>query len=162
MSKNRIPIILLLGVALAVTAGLVWASTAPPTSSVLLGRGTFDPFHVERETAALHLELEAETNLDVATQMITFPAGANSGWHSHPGPVFITVMSGTITFYDSADLACSPVVVTAGHGFIDVGKHTHIAVNESGAQAINIVTYFAPVGVALKIPQPQPANCPAF
>ena len=31
---------------------------------------------------------------DLAVQTINFPVGAQSGWHSHPGPVFIIVESG--------------------------------------------------------------------
>ena len=167
MPKTRIATIVLLGVALAVTitARLVWATpgTSHPT---LLGRGTFDELKVKRNSPALDVEVKAKTSFDVATQMITFEPGQHSGWHSHPGPVFITVLSGTMTFYDSDDPACSPVVVTAGQGlgvgFLDVGEHAHIARNESGATAINIVTYFAPVGVPLRIDQPQPSNCPVF
>lgn len=164
MSKNRIAIILLLGVLLAATisAGLLRATTGSGTSSTLLGRGTFDSFHVNREAAALHVEVEAQTDLDIATQMITFQPGGKSGWHSHPGPVFITVMSGTMTFYDSGDPDCSPVVRTAGQGFVDVGQHAHIARNETDKPAINVVTYFAPVGAPLRIDQPQPSNCPSF
>jgi hypothetical protein len=67
-----------------------------------------------------------------------------------------------MTFYDSGDRDCSPVVVTAGHGFVDLGLHAHIARNESGLPATNVVTYFVPVGAALRIEQTQPPNCPAF
>jgi len=165
MFKTRIATILLLGVMLAMTisAGLMWATPGSGTSSTLLGRGTFDEFKVKRETAtASHwlVKIEANSNLDVATQIITFQPGGHSGWHSHPGPVFITVMSGTMTFYESDDPTCSPTVRTAGQGFLDTGEHAHIARNESGAPATNIVTYFAPVGAALRIDQPNPGNCP--
>jgi len=162
MSKTRIATILVLGVTLA--AGLAWATMGSGTSSTLLGRGTFDEFKVKRETAVgnqwLEVEVEAKPSLDIATQIITFQPGGHSGWHSHPGPVFITVMSGTMTFYSSEDPTCSPVVRTAGQGFLDTGEHAHIARNESGAPAINVVTYFAPVGAALRIDQPKPNNCP--
>jgi hypothetical protein len=85
---------------------------------------------------------------------------AHSGWHSHPGPVFITVVSGMMTFYDSDDPACQPIVRTAGQGFLDTGDHAHIARNESGAPAVNVVTYFAPPGAALRIDKPAPRHCP--
>jgi hypothetical protein len=41
-----------------------------------------------------------------------------------------------------------------------MGDHAHIARNESGLPAQNEVTYFAPVGAALRIDQPRPGNCP--
>ena len=93
-------------------------------------------------------------------QTISFPVGSHSGWHSHPGPVFIQVAVGTMTFYDSDDPACTPIVVSAPNGFLDVGDHAHIARNESGAPAQNVVTYFAPPGEALRIDEPRPGNCP--
>jgi len=164
MPKTRIATIVLLGVVLAatITAKLVWATTGT-SHSTLLGRGTFDEFKVERETdtadGRFKVEVKAKSSMDVATQIITFQPGEHSGWHSHPGPVFITVMSGTMTFYESDDPTCSPIVRTAGQGYLDAGEHAHIARNESGATAINVVTYFAPVGAALRIDQPRPGNC---
>ncbi len=167
MSKTRVLRMVVLGIVLAATicAGLVWATIGSGTSSTLLGRGTFDgSFKVGREASGVNqrweVEVEARPSLDVATQMITFQPGGQSGWHSHPGPVFITVMSGTMTFYESDDPNCQPIVRTAGQGYLDAGEHAHIARNESGAQAINVVTYFAPVGAALRIDQPKPPNCP--
>lgn len=96
----------------------------------------------------------------MATQLITFQPGGHSGWHGHPGPVFITVMSGTMTFYESDDPTCQPIVRTAGQGYLDTGDHAHIARNETSAPAANVVTYFAPPGAALRIDKPSPGNCP--
>ena len=93
-------------------------------------------------------------------QSIVFQPGGHSGWHRHPGPVFIQVVSGTMTFYESDDPSCTPIVRTAGQGFLDVGEHAHIARNETSAPAQNIVTYFAPPGAALRIDAPNPGNCP--
>jgi hypothetical protein len=147
----------------AVTAGTVaWATPGSGTFSTLIGRATFeDAFKVKREDPATGWEMEAEAkpNLDIAVQVIDFAAGGHSGWHSHPGPVFISVVSGTMTFYESADPACEPIVRTAGQGYLDVGDHAHIARNESGAPARNVVTYFAPRGALLRVDQPNPGNC---
>ena len=162
MSKTRIAIILLAVMAVAYSGRRLWATPSSGGTSTLLGRGTFGEFKVKRQSPELDVDLKAKSSLDIATQMITFQPGGNSGWHSHPGPVFITVMAGTVTFYDSDDPTCSPVVRNAGEGFLDVGEHAHIARNESDKPAINVVTYFAPVGAALRIDQPQPNNCPSF
>ena len=174
MSKGHTAKMVLIGVALVATiwAGLGWATIGSGTSSTLLGRGTFEKaFRVKRRAFIAEREggrrnpwwevgVEARPNLDVATQMITFEPGGQSGWHSHPGPVFITVMSGRMTFYESEDPDCQPIVRTAGQGFLDTGKHAHIARNESGAPATNVVTYFVPKGAALRIDEPDPGNCP--
>lgn len=164
MSKTQTSTMLLLGIILAASwAALVWATPGSGTSSTLLGRGTFDEFKVQRETVTatgwLEVEVEAKPGLDIATQMITFQPDGHSGWHSHPGPVFISVVSGTMTFYSADDPSCTPMVRTMGQGFLDTGEHAHIARNESGAPAVNVVTYFAPVGAPLRIDQPAPGNC---
>jgi Cupin domain len=102
-------------------------------------------------------------DLEVAAQRIVFAVGAHSGWHSHPGPVFIQVVSGTMTFYEGNDPSCTPTVRHAGEGFLDVGDHAHIARNESSASAENLVVYFAPprtLQSGLRIDQPRPGNRP--
>ena len=135
------------------------------SSSTLLGRATFsDPtdetFKVKRITGDWHAEIKSAPALDLAVQSIVFQAGGQSGWHSHPGPVFIEVVSGTMTFYESDDPTCTGIVRTVGQGYLDVGEHAHIARNETSAPAQTIVTYFAPPGAALRIDEPNPGNCP--
>lgn len=133
--------------------------------STVLGRATFsDPenqnFDVKRITDDWHIQIKAKPAFDIAVQKIVFQPGGQSGWHTHPGPVFIQVVTGTMTFYQSDDPTCTPIVRTAGQGYLDLGEHAHIARNETTAEAQNIVTYFAPPGAALKIDQPNPGNCP--
>ena len=135
------------------------------SASSLLGRATFsDPnnqtFDIKRVTGDWHMQIKAKPAFDIAVQSIVFQPGGNSGWHQHPGPVFIQVVSGTMTFYESDDPTCTPVVRTAGQGFLDVGDHAHYARNETSTPAQNIVTYFAPPGVPLRIDAPNPGNCP--
>ena len=135
------------------------------STSTLLGRATFsDPkdqnFKVKRITGDWHVEIKGKPAVDLAVQSIVFQPGGHSGWHRHPGPVFIQVVSGTMTFYESDDPTCTPVVRTAGQGFLDVGDHAHIARNETATPAQNIVTYFAPPGATLRIDAPNPGNCP--
>jgi hypothetical protein len=147
----------------AVTAPSFTVATG--STSTLLGRTTFsdpkDPnFKVKRTGGDWQLDIRAMPAMDIAVQSIVFNPGAQSGWHRHPGPVFIQVVSGTITFYESDDPTCTPIIRTAGQGYLDAGEHAHIARNETGAPALNIVTYFAPPGAPLKIDEPRPGNCP--
>ena len=135
------------------------------SSSTLLGRATFaDPdnqtFDVKRITGDWHMQIKAKPAFDIAVQSINFQPGSQSGWHRHPGPVFIQVVSGTMTFYESDDPTCTPIVKTAGQGFLDSGEDAHIARNETALPATNVVTYFAPPGAALRIDAPNPGNCP--
>jgi hypothetical protein len=139
-------------------------TTGSGTTSMLVGRGTYaGRFSVFRKQKAddWKLKIEASDDTDVAVQTITFAPGGHSGWHSHPGPVFITVKTGTMTFYRADDPTCTGVVRHAGEGFLDGGDEVaHIARNESGAPAENVVVYFAPQDAALRIDEDAPSNCP--
>src|SRR5437868_2977775 len=139
--------------------------TRSTSMSKLLARNTFrDPkdqnFMIKRITDDWHLEIKAKPAFDLAVQRIVFPPHTESGWHSHPGPVFIQVVSGTVTFYESDDPECRPILRSAGQAYLDIGNHAHIARNETDTPDTNIVTYFAPVGADLRIDQPKPGNCP--
>jgi hypothetical protein len=147
------------------TAAPPQSTASSGTVSTLLGRATFGDaalgnFKVKRITGDWHVEVKAHPNLDLAVQRIVFQPGAQSGWHTHPGPVFIQVVSGVVTFYESDDPECNPIVRSAGQGYLDVGEHTHIARNETGTVAENVVTYFAPPGAPLRIDADAPGNCP--
>ena len=107
------------------------------------------------------MEVEAKPALDVAVAMVTFQPGGHSGWHSHPGPVFISVVAGEMTFYEADDPSCAPVVRHAGQGFLDTGAHAHIARNETTAPATNVVHGgIVPPGSPLRTDAPNPGNCP--
>jgi len=146
---------------MVVLAGPARATSSSGTSSSLVGPpATFSPFKVKRHgDNDWKVDVDAKQGLAIATQTITFAPGGQSGWHSHPGPVFISVREGTMTFYEED---CTATVRTAGEGFLDTGAHAHLARNESGASATNVVTYFAPPNTpstGLRIDQPQPLNC---
>ena len=135
------------------------------STSTLLGRATFaDPnnqtFNIKRQTDDWDMQIKSKPAFDIAVQSIDFQPAAQSGWHSHPGPVFIQVVLGTMTFYESDDPTCTPIVKTAGQGYLDLGERAHIARNESGAPARTVVTYFAPPGRILRNDEPRPGNCP--
>jgi hypothetical protein len=139
------------------------------TTPTLLGRATFDdpsgpPLDIKRITGDWHVQIKAKSGLDLAVQDIVFQPGGFSGWHTHPGPVFIQVISGTMTFYESDDPACTPIVRTVGQGYLDLGEHAHIARNETNEPSENLVVYFAPPGgtgtAGLRIDADPPGNCP--
>ena len=133
--------------------------------STPFGRATFadpsDPnFKIKRITGDWHVEVKAKGALDIAVQSIVFMPGGYSGWHRHPGPVFIQVVEGEMTFYESDDPTCTPIRRKKGEGYLDKGEHAHFARNETATQAENIVTYLAPPGASLRIDEPNPGNCP--
>jgi hypothetical protein len=133
--------------------GVVNIATASPPSGVtptVLARGTYDAFKVmSYPTGAGLFKAEAKQSLDVVVRRHDYAVGSSTGWHAHPYPVLITVISGTVTFYSYDDPACRPTVVSAGHGYVDSGRG-HIGRNESGLPATDISVIMAPVGAPFR------------
>jgi quercetin dioxygenase-like cupin family protein len=128
-----------------------------------LGQATFDIDKVKRITGNWHVELKAKDGLDIAVRSFTYAPDAQTGWHRHPGPVFIQVVEGEVTFYEADDPDCKPNLVKAGESYVDVGDHAHIGRNESGAPARDLVVLFGPPGLAptgFRIDAPDPGHCP--
>jgi len=135
------------------------ASSASGVTPTLLSRGTFEAFKVKTD-GAVDFEGKAKDALDVITRQHDYAVGSYTGWHQHPGPVFITVTQGTVTFYEADDPTCTPRTVSAGHGYVDSGHHGHIGRNESGAPARDVTVILAPVGLPFRIEIDPPGNCP--
>ena len=147
---------LLASVALAATAVLIGAvtiavaSTPSGVTPSLLARGTYDSFKVMSYPDGSGLfKAEAKQPIDVVVRRHEYAAGGSTGWHSHPYPVFVTVIQGQITFYEYDDPSCTPIVVVAGHGYVDSGRG-HMARNETNQAAIDISVIMAPVGAAFR------------
>ncbi|HEY3072084.1 MAG TPA: cupin domain-containing protein [Candidatus Limnocylindrales bacterium] len=128
------------------------ASASPPSgvTPTILARGTYDAFKVMANPDAGGLfKAEAKAPIDVVVRRHEYAAGGSTGWHAHPYPVFITVIQGTLTFYERDDPTCTPKVVHAGEGYVDSGRG-HIGRNETAAQAVDVSVIMAPVGAAFR------------
>jgi quercetin dioxygenase-like cupin family protein len=153
--------IVILGLAaFGLMAGGAVATQGMGVSASTPVRGTIaEPFKVEIDGL---LELKTTGPIDVADQTITIQPGGHTGWHSHPGPALVVIMSGTFTLYDGDDPSCAPQVFTAGSAFVDRGgDHVHIGRNE-GTTAVELsVTYLLPEGAGPRTDvSPAPGNCP--
>ena len=159
---NKFVVLLLTATGLA--AGfLAWASPPSGVTPTLIGRTTFEPFKVETgedpeySHLPLRFEARAKDRLDMVVRVHDYLPGSSTGWHTHPGPVFINVIEGQVTFYEYGDPNCTPKVVTAGHGYVDMG-HGHIGRNETGQPAKDVSVIIAPVGQPFRgeLPAPNP------
>jgi quercetin dioxygenase-like cupin family protein len=93
------------------------------------------------------------------TQQATFAPGAASGWHTHPGYVTGTVVSGQIVRYGTD---CSAQTFTPGQTFYETAAKTYTIRNESSDPAVVMVTFVVPGGTpttALRVDKPQPTAC---
>jgi quercetin dioxygenase-like cupin family protein len=162
--KNlRVTLALVLGTGLLL---LVGAALATPGIGILSApvhaRGTLD--HDQRVNSKSGVHLKTKGSVDVATQQIVIAGGGSTGWHSHPGPVLVTVKSGALRLIYANDLTCAGTVYEAGDSFIDRGDAvTHIARNESPTDPVEFwATYLVPgaPGTGFRIDvSPAPSSC---
>jgi len=143
---------------LAVCVMVTMASPAVGVTPTLIGRGTYEPFKVGTASdAPLEFDAKAKTPVDIVVRTHDYAPGGSTGWHTHPGPVFITVLEGSVTFYEADDPTCTPKVVYANEGYVDTG-HGHYGRNESGQPAKDVTVILAPVGQPFRgeLPAPSP------
>ena len=108
-----------------------------------------------------NLKLKAKGDSDLYVTQHTFPVGAHTGWHTHPGPSLITVISGELTVYEADNPTCTPTVYHAGETFTDIGcGDVHLIRNEGTVCAVNVVVQIIPAGQPRRNDRPAPANCP--
>ena len=96
---------------------------------------------------------------EIVTQTVKFAPGAYSGWHSHPGFLVSTVLTGQLTRYGTD---CSKQTFGPGQSFYETGASTFIVKNETNADATDTVTFVVPGGTpttALRIDKTQPTTC---
>jgi quercetin dioxygenase-like cupin family protein len=106
------------------------------------------------------LELEVEGPTDFVQQDVMLAPGGFSGWHSHPGPVLITVKSGIATWYNAEDPTCTPIVYPTGSAFIEPANVNHFVGNHETTNLELLNTYVIPMRVATRKEQAQPSQCP--
>ena len=151
-------------VVLVTSASLVGVTMASPAMGVqptLLARGAYEDFKVKSiKGSPVEFDVKAKSVVDVVVRKHDYAVASHTGWHSHPGPVFITVTEGTLTYYLYDDPTCTPHVVTKGSGFVDDGRG-HMVRNESGQPAQDVSVIIAPPAPALfrgELDAPNP-NC---
>lgn len=109
------------------------------------------------------VKLDTKGPIEVAVQRIVAVPDATFGWHSHPGPTIVTVLSGTLSFYHAEDCT-HEIQFTAGQSFSNLPDEIHLARNEGAVDVVLYASYFVPLTtprVALRINQPSPgAGCP--
>ncbi len=136
--------------AIALGAGFLLVGVALATPGVGIisapvhARGTLAEHQVVNSKSGIHLKTKG--SVDLATQQVVIGGGGSTGWHSHPGPVLVTVKSGSLRLIYADDTTCEGTVYGAGDSFIDRGDEvTHIARNESLTQSVELwATYLVP------------------
>ena len=153
-------LLVVIGVASAVYAGTILAT---PPSSVLgtdYGTGKFGPIDTKGTIGTWSARMKTTKPSDIYVLSNRIAPGGSFGWHSHPGPSFVIVKSGTATVYMGADRTCTPRRFAAGSGFVDRGLDVHLVRNEGLRDLVTVVVSFVPRGAERRIDEANPGNCP--
>jgi quercetin dioxygenase-like cupin family protein len=165
--KKILILLLLIALSLIVVAP-ARATPACALNTVILAlehypSGSLDLMCNEFDQYGWFLKTIVKGDSDVYIVQNTFPVGAHSGWHTHPGPSLVTVTAGTITAYEADAPNCTPTVYHAGESFTDLGcGDVHLLRNEGPVCAVTIAVQIIPAGQPRRIDADQPANCPTF
>lgn len=137
--------------AAALVAGLAWATPGSGSSTTVFVRSTLH----ERVKIQTH---PRESN-DVFTQRITIVPGGFSGWHSHPGPALVGVLSGEVAIYEAGSKDCTPRIVKAGEAFTEEAGHAHNVLSVGTEDYVAYATFVLPTGAPNRTDEAKPEAC---
>jgi quercetin dioxygenase-like cupin family protein len=95
----------------------------------------------------------------IVTTRVTVQPGAQIPWHTHHGPVFVTIAEGELTYVSSDH--CSRRRYSTGTAFVDPGHgHVHSAYNSGKTVTVFLATFFeVPLTGPISIPADAPKDC---
>lgn len=101
---------------------------------------------------------------DIAFQQLTIAPGGHTGWHTHPGPTFVSVAQGEGTLYHGTS-GCPANKYGAGTSFFQPSTEVHNFRNEGATPLVVYALYYLPSGTpntAIRTDQAQPTSCPSI
>jgi len=143
-----------------IAIGIGWATPPSPpgtiTPTVIAGPVELDSMDIKIEDDNYELELKTRGLSDARVVHFRVTPGGYFGWHTHPGPVFVMVTAGTLTYYD-ADNPANGIDYEAPIGFVDQGGgHVHDARNHGDVDVELVAFFLTPKGTPIRIDAPQP------
>jgi quercetin dioxygenase-like cupin family protein len=160
MQIRFIRALLVVVVGVAVCGGPALATPPSGVTSKVFAVGQFDEIKAMTLSSSWQARISTKGESDLHVLENTIVQGGSFGWHSHPGPSLVIVKTGALTLYRGDDPTCTPQVVEAGSGFVDEGGDVHLVRNEGSVVTVVYVTSLVPRGVARRIDEPSPGNCP--
>lgn len=126
----------------------------------IIGEGHFK-YHDTGDGPGLRLELKTNMATDFTMSTVVVTPGGNVGWHTHTGPVFINIRSGTLTLLDYHDGACERRDVGPGLTILEQGTGIHNGYNLTGQNVEYATAAWAPRGVPQRVDvSPAPPCAP--
>lgn len=122
-----------------------------------LARGTLTTAVQSHNLGQGGVNIKTRGPVDVVTAQVRFAAnGGSAGWHTHPGPVFVVMRTGTLSVWDehcmkstySAGPPSSPGS-PPGAVLFELGpRHSMLVKNEGPVDATLYATFVVPVGAS--------------
>jgi quercetin dioxygenase-like cupin family protein len=150
--------------ALVATALMVVPALATPPSGVtvtpLAPVAQFGEINTEAMSGDWKAKIKTKGVSDLHVVQVTIDPGGTLGWHSHLGPSFVIVKSGTASFYHADDPTCTRHEIPTGSSLFEPAGNVHIVRNEGSEPLVNVVVQLIPTGAPRLISEPDPGNCP--
>jgi quercetin dioxygenase-like cupin family protein len=93
--------------------------------------GQFDPLHTishkDSRWPTWDLLFKTKADTDLGVDVLTVQPGGYSGWHSHAGPIYVTVKAGSVNWYNGAD--CSVRTFHVGDTYVEPAHSVHFVEN---------------------------------
>ena len=125
------------------------------TTTIIAGPSVLGDTHVVDQTPDHGVMLKTRGQSDVYVVFNRVAPGGDTGWHSHPGPSVVSVVSGQATEYRSDDP--NATVYAAGTAFVDEGgEHAHNVVNNGDTDLVLVAFQILPHGAPRRIDKPAP------
>lgn len=99
------------------------------------------------------LLFKTKDDTDLGVDQLTVQPGGYSGWHSHPGPVYVTVKTGAVNWY-AAD--CSSRTLHAGEAFVEEAHKVHYVENAADEVTTLVAVMPRPHGSTPRLDAPAP------
>jgi quercetin dioxygenase-like cupin family protein len=153
--------LMLAGVAVASAFGAValrfaWATPGSGFAGVVVaGPVLLDEIDDKWDTDTEEIELKTRGLWESRVMSFSMAPGGHTGWHSHPGPVFVMVKKGTLTLTQADDLG-NPVDYPAGTGFMEEIRRVHRAENHGDSDLEFEAFILIPAGAPVRIDEPAP------
>jgi hypothetical protein len=149
--------------------GLVAASVAATTALATGPSGTitrtnltpFPPGSVMADSWKVNtdrIKFETKDPTTVVFQKVVYAPGADSGWHLHPGVVFVTVTGQGAQVTRS--VGCASTVYRSGQTFLENGEQPVGKITNTGSVDATLYAVFVvPQGSPLSDPTPLAPQC---
>lgn len=156
--RSTLAVAAMLGLLLAGGTALrfAWATPGAGVSGhTIAGPIVLDEIDLKGESETHEVEIKVKGLSDAYVAYRKIAPGGHSGWHSHPGPVFVLVKAGTTTRY-RADPTLPPEVYPAGTGFVEEPGDPDLVANEGDTDVELIAVFLVPLGAPPRIDEPAP------